>query len=82
MKLLNIMETVRLDTPYDLLLQKTKSTNTESEIKNITQPINHIYFVICNSCYWCATYFGTDDLDLRMFSIVMLVIHIILNLYP
>lgn len=63
MRLLNIMETVRLDTSYDLLLQKTKSTNTESEIKNIKQPVNHIYFVICNSCYWCATYFGIDDLE-------------------
>lgn len=63
MKLLNNMETVRLDTSYDLLLDKTKSTNTESEIKNIKQPVNHIYFVICNSCYWCATYFGTDDLE-------------------
>jgi Zn finger protein HypA/HybF involved in hydrogenase expression len=24
---------------------------------------NKIYFVICNSCYWCASYFGTDDLE-------------------
>ena len=27
------------------------------------QPIDKIYFVICNSCYWCATYFGIDDLE-------------------
>jgi hypothetical protein len=24
---------------------------------------NKIYFVICNSCYWCATYFGNDNLE-------------------
>ena len=24
---------------------------------------NKIYFVICNSCYWCATYFGFDNLE-------------------
>jgi uncharacterized protein (UPF0262 family) len=22
-----------------------------------------IYFVICNSCYWCASYFSIDDLE-------------------
>ena len=27
------------------------------------QPIDKIYFVICNSCYWCETYFGNDDLE-------------------
>jgi hypothetical protein len=25
--------------------------------------INQIYFVICNSCYWCASYLCIDDLD-------------------
>ena len=25
--------------------------------------IDKIYFVICNSCYWCASYFGNDDLE-------------------
>lgn len=24
---------------------------------------NKIYFVICNSCYWCASYFGIDNLE-------------------
>jgi hypothetical protein len=24
---------------------------------------NKIYFVICNSCYWCATYFGIKNLE-------------------
>jgi hypothetical protein len=27
------------------------------------QPFDKIYFVICNSCYWCASYFGIDDLE-------------------
>jgi hypothetical protein len=27
------------------------------------RPTNHIYFVICNSCYWCASYFCIDDLN-------------------
>ena len=27
------------------------------------EPIDKIYFVICNSCYWCASYFGIDDLE-------------------
>jgi hypothetical protein len=24
---------------------------------------NTIYFVICNSCYWCASYFDIDNLE-------------------
>jgi hypothetical protein len=24
---------------------------------------NQIYFVICNSCYWCASYLRIDSLD-------------------
>ena len=27
------------------------------------QPLNKIYFLICNSCYWCASYFGINDLE-------------------
>ena len=61
------METVRLNIAYDLLLKTNKLSsnpiNTESEINNVIQPINHIYFVICNFCYWCASYFGTDNLE-------------------
>lgn len=45
------METVGLNTSYDLLLKKTKHsskpTYTESEINNVIRPVNHIYFVIC-----------------------------------
>jgi hypothetical protein len=58
------MEIVKLNIEYDLLLQKTKlSPNTTgSENNRIVQSINHIYFVICNSCYWCASYFSIDNL--------------------
>ena len=51
----------------DILLKKTKLSskpiNTEGEISKVIQPINHVYFVICNSCYWCASYFGTDNME-------------------
>ena len=61
------METVRPNIAYDLLLKKaklsSKPTNTDSEINNAVQLINHIYFVICNSCYWCASYLGTDNME-------------------
>jgi hypothetical protein len=62
----NIMESLRPNMS-DNLLQTTKlSSNAidiESENNTILQPIDKIYFVICNSCYWCASYFGTDDLQ-------------------
>jgi len=59
------MEAVKLNLEYDLLLQKTShSSNTiERENNAIVRSIDHIYFVICNSCYWCASYFGIDDLE-------------------
>jgi hypothetical protein len=59
------MEAVKLNLEYDLLLQKTThSSNTiERENNAIVRSIDHIYFVICNSCYWCASYFGIDDLE-------------------
>jgi hypothetical protein len=58
------METVKLNLEYDLLLQKTKlSSNTiEKENNTTVHPIDHVYFVICNSCYWCASYFSIDNL--------------------
>ena len=57
------METVRLNIEYDLLLQKTSisSNAIERENNTIVRSVDHIYFVICNSCYWCASYFGIDD---------------------
>jgi hypothetical protein len=45
-----VMETVRLDIKDDFLLRSR-------------WPINHIHFVICNSCFWCASYFSIDNMD-------------------
>jgi hypothetical protein len=55
------METTRLNLVYDLLLKKTKLSSDISI--DTLKPINRIYFVMCNSCYWYASYFGTDDLE-------------------
>jgi hypothetical protein len=52
------MTVIRLNVSYDLRLKKAKLENNE-----ILQPIDKIYFVICNSCYWCASYFGFDYLE-------------------
>ena len=57
---------VRLNIVYDLLQTTKLSSNTigiGSEGNTTLQPIDKIYFVICNSCYWCASYFGIDDLE-------------------
>lgn len=35
----------------------------EAKLNTIENNENKIYFVICNSCYWCATYFGIDNLE-------------------
>ena len=60
----NILESVRLDTAEDdLLLETTKHSSKIIENKNILRHINHIYFLVCNSCLWCATYFGINDLE-------------------
>ena len=60
-----IMENVRLNIEYDLLLQKSSSgfRHNERENNTVVRSTDHIYFVICNSCYWCASYFGIDDLE-------------------
>ena len=52
------MTLIRLNIAYDLRLKKAKLENNE-----VVQPIDKIYFVICNSCYWCASYLGIDDLE-------------------
>jgi hypothetical protein len=52
------MALIRPNIAYDLRPKKAKLENNE-----ILQPIDKIYFVICNSCYWCASYFGIDDLE-------------------
>jgi hypothetical protein len=71
------MEMVRHNIAYDLL-QKTKlSSNSvnlrryddhlddhqNSQNDKILQRANQVYFAICNSCYWCASYFDIDDLE-------------------
>ena len=59
------MENVRLNIAYDLFLKKTSlcSNAIERENNTVVRSVDHIYFVICNSCYWCASYFGIDDLE-------------------
>ena len=48
---------VRLNLVYDLLQTKISSSTSDAKRENHSE---QIYFVICNSCYWCATYFGID----------------------
>jgi hypothetical protein len=60
------MGMVRLNIVYDLLQTTKLSSNaidTERENDKILQLTSQVYFVICNSCYWCASYFGVDDLE-------------------
>ena len=61
------MGNVRLNIEYDLLLQKSKSSLSSKsngrENHLSIRHIDHIYFVICNSYYWCASYFSIDDLE-------------------
>jgi hypothetical protein len=57
------MESVRLNIATDLLHSTELASNTIQNNNTILQPIDKIYFVICNSCYWCASYFGIDDLE-------------------
>jgi hypothetical protein len=52
------MESVRLNIANGLLQTTELSSNN-----TILQPIKKVYFVICNSCYWCASYFEIDDLE-------------------
>jgi hypothetical protein len=60
----NDLEPARLNTAEDdLLLETTKHSSEIIENKNILRRINHIYFLVCNSCLWCATYFGVNDLE-------------------
>jgi hypothetical protein len=60
------MGMVRLNIVYDLLQTTKLSSNaidTERENDKILQRTSQVYFVICNSCYWCASYFDIDDLE-------------------
>ena len=51
-----------LNIVYDLL-QTTKLSSKAIENNESVKPTNKIYFVICNSCYWCTSYFGIDNLE-------------------
>jgi hypothetical protein len=54
------MKMVRLNrAANDLLPQPTK----HSYDNKILRHAGHIYFLVCNSCLWCATYFGINDLE-------------------
>ena len=60
----NVMATTGLNIEYDLLQSTKLSSNALNKENNkILHPINKFHFVICNSCYWCASYFGIDDLE-------------------
>jgi uncharacterized protein (UPF0276 family) len=51
---------VKLNLVYDLL-QTTKISSSSSTVDvERKKHTDQIYFVICNSCYWCATYFRFD----------------------
>ena len=43
--------------------QLAKHSPNPIEENEPLRAIDKIYFVICKSCYWCASYLGTDDLD-------------------
>lgn len=58
------MESVRLVIEADDWPSQTTRYSSEIiENKNILRHVDHIYFLVCNSCLWCATYFGIDDLE-------------------
>jgi hypothetical protein len=57
-----VIEMVRLNIVYDLM-QTTKLCSNTKENDKILQRTNQAYFAICNSCFWCASYFGIDDLS-------------------
>jgi hypothetical protein len=54
---------IRLNMANVLPLNKAKLSPNIIENNEISQPTDKIYFVICNSCYWCASYFGIDNLE-------------------
>jgi hypothetical protein len=56
------MEVVRLNIAYDLP-QTTKLSSNKKENDKIPRRFGQVHFVICNACYWCASYFGFDDLE-------------------
>jgi hypothetical protein len=60
----NILESVRLDKAEDdWSPQTTKHSSDIIKNNEILRHIDHSYFLICNSCLWCATYFGIGNLE-------------------
>ena len=60
----NLSESVRLDKAEDdWSPQTTKHSSDIIKNNEILRHIDHSYFLICNSCLWCATYFGIDNLE-------------------
>jgi hypothetical protein len=58
----NILESVRLDKAEDdWSPQTTKHSSDIIKNNEILRHIDHSYFLICNSCLWCATYFGIGN---------------------
>jgi hypothetical protein len=66
------MEMIRLNIAYDLLQTTKLSSNTanlerqyldDHQNIKILERTSQVYFVICNSCYWCASYFDIGDLE-------------------
>ena len=56
------MDMIRPNIAYDLQLKKAEVSPNSVENNEISQHTDKIYFVICNSCYWCASYFDIDNL--------------------
>ena len=60
----NTLESIRLDKAEDdWSPQTTKYSSDIIKNNGIIRPTDHIYFVICNSCFWCASYFGLGNLE-------------------
>ncbi len=67
-----MMEMIRLNIVYDLLQTTKLSSNSVEKDKILQRTSNsQVYFVICNSCYWCASYFDIDDLGSALSSHVL-----------
>ena len=56
----NVLESVRLDKAEDNWSQQTTKHYSDNKI---LRHVDHIYFLVCNSCLWCATYFDIDNLE-------------------
>jgi hypothetical protein len=57
------MESRAIDTQNNILPRTTKPSSDTIDNNNILRHIDHIYFLVCNSCFWCATYFDIDDIE-------------------